>query len=81
MAFLDGDFVNGQNAQTRIISLPVRRFEPGQVDGLHGFFVDRQMLGDLLNRQDLAQLENVPRQAMRHAFSGIAKGKLLGHHA
>ncbi len=25
MAFLDGDFVNGQNAQTRIISLPVRR--------------------------------------------------------
>jgi len=66
VAFADGDFVYGQDAEPLILGLPVLLFQELLVDSLDCFPVQSQMTSHLLDGHDFAESENITRQSLGH---------------
>jgi len=77
VAFADGDFVYGQDAEPLIIGLPVLFLQELLIDSLDCFPVQSQMTSHLLDGHDLAELENITRQSLGHPQVRIEKIELF----
>jgi len=77
VAFVDGHFVDGQDAKSLIVGLPILFLQALQIDGLDRFPVQSQMADHLLDGHNLAEFEDITRQPLGHPQVGIVEVELL----
>ena len=77
MPFFDGDFVDRQDPQAIEFGCPIIPFQESLVDVFDRFPIQSQMLGDILNGHDLAEVVDVLSESSGHAAVGVGAFDVL----